>query len=185
MKIILYSLTLLFCLGITQSLFAQKEGYVVNSKGDTTKGKMKMKLYKQEEEISLWIEGKKKPRVYKGRVLTAYGIKKGKTWKHYERKKVGRERLQLERLVNGKVKVFMFFEENSFGKEEPIYLLEKGDEIQRIRSTTYEKELKRYFEDCEKLVERVGKGGYKFKNTPDMVEEYNRCWKSEEETEEK
>lgn len=114
-------------------------------------------------------------------------------------KKVDKEpvKVSMDLEINGAIKLYSVLKDNSEESTEIIYTtsddafinwvlhpdkdfyISDGSEIEMITPSNFKRMAKKYFAANPKLVERIGKRGFRYKNLPSMIMYYNKMMAKE------
>ncbi len=194
-------ITLLVC---TITLNAQHkegkivQGYVINLKGDTIHGQIKIQSPDLSEVKVKFYERfgatKFKKRTYKPNKVLGYAYKvlennnsaqKVEKWITYVRKDVeeppvpfGPRKVFMLRKVSGSLNLYIYYvKSNTQAKYRQYYFLEnnKTKRFRKVTEQNFEGIAESFIENCNALVDRVGRGDFNYFNLDKIVGFYNNC----------
>lgn len=192
---------MLFC--SLQSIAQYKEGdivqgFVINLKGDTIHGKIKIQS-PESSEIKVKFQErfgatKYKKKTYKSDQLLGYAYKvlennnsaqKIVKWVTYVQKDVkespvpfGPKKVFMLKKVSGMLNLYLYYvKSNTEAKYRQYYFIEnvKTKRIRKITEQNFEGIAESFMTKCSALVDRVGRGDFNYFNLDKIVSYYNNC----------
>lgn len=168
------------------------KGYVITLEGDTLKGKIEMLSPSLNEVKVKLVPTDGEVTIYRAKEITAYAFlvpdfdPKKKCfkdrWITYVKKKVerppvpfGPTEVLMQQEVKGAISFYNYYIEtrSQIADFEHLTLVEKDGEMFEVVKANYKKVLKKMVIDYPKLVKKIGKKGYRFKNLKRIITMYN------------
>jgi len=175
----LYVLFLLLC-SISFNVYGQDQQYYLKLNGDTVFGKLRISQYNDNSRKINFKdnEGKKKV-VYPQTASYVFGLK------DYQLRSVifRDQRLFMEPVYEGRVSVYNYirYEKNSSTLMNSRVLIKKKGEGIEISGLTFKSQMKKFFDDCNRIIEGLDNKTYKFKDLVKIAEDYEDCGSEQDE----
>lgn len=177
---------ILISIGLVFSLvtFSQKKwpGYIIKESGDTLWGDVKYDFYGLNYKKIYVYDKLGEEQIYPIKEVVGLGQIKKEVQKDYIKFKIHQGLFPndefLERLVNGKMSVFIYQWEKANGLQGTKYILQNKDGktwVVEMLLFSYNKNvLKEAFADCQEVVNKV-KGNISDKDLINLATDYNNC----------
>jgi len=175
----LFVLFSIFC-SISFIGYCQNQHYYLKLNGDTVLGKLKINQYEDNSKKINFVdhEGNKKV-IYPQTTFYVYGSK------DYQLRSVifRDQRLFMEPVYEGRVNVYNYirFERNSTTLMNSRVLIKRMGEGVEISGIAFKSQLKKFFEDCDKIISGLNDKTYKFKDIVKIAEDYENCGSNQDE----
>lgn len=175
----LYILFLIIC-SISFNVYGQDQQYYLKLNGDTVFGKLRISQYKDNSRKINFIdnEGKKKV-VYPQTASYVHASK------DFQLRSVifWDQRLFMEPIYEGNVSVYNYirYQKNSSTLMNTRVLIKKSGEGIEISGISFKSQMKKFFDDCKRIIERLYNRTYKFKDLVKIAEDYEDCGSGQDE----
>ena len=171
---------LLFLLGFGTAASAQfqfEKGYVVTTKGDTLRGKIK---YGRRYELSLRCfftkDGDDEPTKYKPFEIRSYFVK-GETFdsKIYDYDPTGPvgEGAFMQRINEGACKIYYYWNSDKDVGFTQTFIEKSGVPLTEVHFFHFRKQMSAFFKDFDQLSAKIEMGEYRGSQLEEVVKEYN------------
>lgn len=181
MKKILPVFLILFSFSVVSGQVVFKTGYVILKTGDTLKGEIKTNAKK---EFDLYSKVFVKISETEKKSFTPAKIKE---FKVDERTFVSKEHegelVFMKKVSDGALTLLEHQYEWQSGNQvvyKSDYFFQKSEQdIERVKSGKFRKQVQEYMNDCEKIVKEMEENKYEFEQIIDVVEQYNTWHKTQ------
>jgi len=159
----------------------RQDGHIVLESGEKLEGRIRTGALADFSERIRFESKSGESRDYTPREVkeVVYTTRRGETYEYVKRDLNGRETF-VHRVIQGDTDLYLYFEQHPINRNRiAIYWLYGPDGRQvKVKEDNYLRFLKEYFSDCPTLKGQLGTDGHKFTNMADIVDKYNRCWKT-------
>ncbi len=109
----------------------------------------------------------------------SYTTRRGETFKYVKKDLAGKTRF-IRLMAEGDTDLYLYYDQHPINRNRiAIYILSgPGDRYVEVKEDDYLRKLAEYFSDCPTLKGQLGTDGHRFTNMADVVDKYNRCWKT-------
>ena len=160
--------------------YSQNQQYYLKLNGDTVLGKLRINQYEDNSRKINFIdnEGNKKV-IYPQTAISVYGSK------GYQFRSVifRDQKLFMEPVYEGRVSVYNYirYERNSSILMNSRVLIKRMGEGVEISGIAFKSQMKKFFEDCNRIINGLNDKTYKFKDMVKIAEDYEDCGSEQDE----